>query len=337
MKTLNESSIVSNIIIVDNSNELQEFTLHESESDKLKLVLNQSNRGFAAAANQGLRYCETEWLLLINPDVRLDEENIQHLVQGAVQYDSPLAGPRFYWDDEMIFRLPPATGSCQWMNYADHCAGRHIVDATVYSFYWSIRNDQFWNARKPFFEPFLSGACLLINKPWVEQLEGKLFDERFFLYFEDTDLCTRAMMNGVSPLCIPDARVVHYYNQSPTDDAVKQELMAKSSQFFLEKYYGGIEYSDESFKKKTNIHHFVDLGNFDDSPPVFKETLVQERKYTFEIAVTPHFVPFAQAVILHQEDIAIPHDIWERLSPGVYYSRIRSETDILKLWQWKKK
>lgn len=335
-KVLHESPLISEIIIVDNSNELHDVALHEIASNKANVILNRFNKGFAAAANQGFSLSGTEWLLLVNPDVRLDEASIQQLLAGAENLGAPLVGPRFYWNDDKTFRLPPATGSCQWLNFAGQCAEKDLVEGKLYSFYWALRNDQFWRAEEPFPEPFLSGACLLIKKSWIRQLKQPLFDERYFLYYEDTDLCVRALKNGQYPFCIPDAGVVHYYNQTPTPDRVKQGLMNDSSRHFIQKYFGEMARPNFLPGKVSNTKEMDDMGEFHDTSPVFSGFPFQDGEIKFEMAANRYFVPFAQSTIINRTVFSVPFDIWKRLSPGTYFSRCRSGMKVIKEWKWKR-
>ena len=175
---------------------------------------------------------------------------------------------------------------------------------------------------------------MLVEKKWIEASGGKLFDEGYFLYYEDSDLVIRAARDGIRPLCVPGANAVHYYDQSPSPDQSKSTLMDSSHHLFREKYYtttipplkGDI----------LNNSDIADLGEIT-NPPNF---LCLQMNYAeicyMEIGVNPYFVPFAQAEI-SKTKFQFPQDIWNRMAPGRYYGRIRGKiSGIRKVVQWKK-
>lgn len=330
---------VARIVVVDNSGELEGRVpgpaFQRTPSKKIRIISPKENLGFGSAVNRALPYCLSQWILVINPDMRMVPGSLAALVEGATRFGAELCGPRFYWDDALTFRLPPATGGSMWTDFGGMCAARFPMDRELFSFHWIMRHDRFWGAKQPFFEPFLSGACLLVSRRWVEKGGGDLFDERFFLYFEDSDLCARAMEQGVRPLVIPDARVVHYYDQAPHPEAGKPALMEQAHRKMMEKHYGeGAPVPPGEDAPFTDV---VDLGELT-KPPFFKSRdRGKETELFFEIGVSPLFVPLAQADA-GPNGFQFPSDVWERLSPGQYYGRLRRPVSGTEgVWRWKKR
>ncbi|MDA3896925.1 MAG: glycosyltransferase family 2 protein [Desulfobacteraceae bacterium] len=338
IRQLEAMPIVTRIIVVDNSQDIPKS--FADEFAKLRLIHNESNIGFGAAINQTIPSVDSEWMLVINPDVRLRPGCLEHLMSAAINCRSPLVGPRFYWDDHCQLCLPPATGEALWSHAGQACADRYALDAKLYSFYWHIRHDRFWKSTEPFYEPFLSGACILINTAWVRSMGNKLFDERFFLYFEDTDLCARAVLEGINPLCVPKAEAIHYYNQSPEPSRKKIFAMQTSGDLFLKKYYG----NQAVYQPMPHIDHpaishdCIEMGQIN-RPPAFeidKNLCKSRKKVFFEVGINPLFIPFAQSCIDGYR-FEFPADAWKRLSPGTYYVRARQEhSELVNLWKWTK-
>jgi GT2 family glycosyltransferase len=331
--SLRQASVVGQVVVVDNSGEL-EGRLAGLRSPDVSLITNSENRGFGAAVNQAVEKAECQWLLVINPDVRLETDSLIQLLDAGNQYKAPIVGPRFYWDDQMAFRLPPATGGCLWFEIASQCSARFQLDAELFSFFWTIRHQRFWEAAEPFFEPFLSGACLLVEKQWIHSLGESLFDERFFLYFEDSDLCMRALKCGVRPLCVPAANVIHYYDQSPQPEAGKMSHMCEAHAAYFRKYYGEMSLAIPG--SPFYGPKLTDLGQFREAPVFEVAHNGFPSEAFFEVSVNPYFVPFAQMTV-SVTSFQFPEDVWSRLSPGIYYSRVRDPLKgNLVVWQWKK-
>ncbi|WP_291322887.1 glycosyltransferase family 2 protein [Desulfonatronospira sp.] len=331
LRSLSGEDLLQEIIIVDNSGGLQ-GRLSDFDAPGLRLLSNRNNIGFGAAVNQAAQQSLNRWLLLFNPDMLLLPGCVRNLLAAARKNQAPVAGPRFYWDEDKVFKLPPATGQSWWFALARGCGVRHRLDAELFTFYWTLRHDRFWQMQDPFYEPFLSGACLLLDLEQILSMEQALFDERFFLYFEDTDLCARMFSRGLRPLCVPAAEAVHFWNQSPGQNKVQS--MHEAGLAFWDKYY-------QARPKEVNMPrgHAVDCPDLGEicQGHAFEcpEPIVDGPLY-FEFAVDPLFVPFAQAEMSGAK-FSFPKTVWERLAPGEYYTRIRCPVSGEKAcWKWKK-
>ncbi len=331
LKSMSSEDVLQEIIIVDNSCQIHD-QLSDFEDSRLHLITNQINIGFGAAVNQAVHACNSRWLLLVNPDMQLLPGCVTSLLDIAQKSRAPLLGPRFYWDEAKTFRLPPATGQSWWIARGRDCGAKHGLDAEIFSFYWNLRHDRFWQMQTPFYEPFLSGACLLLDLEQILSLEQTVFDERFFLYFEDTDLCTRMLKKGLRPLCVPSAEAVHFWNQSPGQDKVQR--MQEAGLAFWDKYYQARPGVETIPLEQTRICQ--DLGQIFIGHVFHSPEKSGDCPLFFEFGLDPLFVPFAQAT-MHGLEFSFPLSIWERLAPGEYYSRIRSPlSGEQACWKWTK-
>lgn len=183
------SPLVRQLVIFDNGSAA---SLSFADS-KVQVIGTGCNLGFAAAVNRAFAALATDYVLLLNPDLRLDNACVARLLQASRRYHCPIVGPRFFWDDERHFRLPPATGELRWLGLgADNPSS---LEGRLRAHYWAIHHDHYWAQDTPFRQPFLSGACLLLASDWL-RARGRVFDERYFMYYEDTDLCIEAQVEG---------------------------------------------------------------------------------------------------------------------------------------------
>ncbi len=326
---LEREPLVNEIIIVDNLGDVPK----DLPGNKIILLKNKVNRGFAKAVNQGAKIATQPWLLLLNPDVIPLPNSINSLYQGASSCGAALAGPRFFWDEEKTFKLPPATGY-SLASKLIQAARVHETSPWDYeqvTFEWALRHDRFWAAEEPFWEPFLSGACMLIDR---NKIPDPVLDERYFLYFEDADLCINARSKGLLIACIPEAEIVHFWSQSPDPDTPKGNLMAESERLFLEKHYGmkGLPSLLPWSQKETVLPNFVELET-KNSPPVFDIGLNRGEEVNLEIGADMLFIPFAQAHV-KTAAFSFPIKIWDRLPPGRYFTRCRTKTGYITGHQW---
>ena len=349
--------MVRQVVIFDNgSTQPQSF-----EEDAVRVMSAGCNLGFAAAVNRAFAVLATDYVLLLNPDLRIDLDCVARLLEASHRYHCPIVGPRFYWDDERRFRLPPATGELRWLGLG---AGDPLsLEGQLRAHYWAIHHDHYWAQRAPFRQPFLSGACLLLAGDWL-RARGRVFDERYFMYYEDTDLCIVALVEGWVPLCVPGAGAVHYWDQSPEPAGGKGGLMADASRALRQKY--GLPERDSLAElpllPPVPAPMPLDLGDLA-TPPRFVLPPCQPGT-RFEIAVGPGFVPFAQALVgpgglrpagtgsrlrklarsarfwrgaIEEGDLTLPTPIWSRLRPGCYYARApQADGGIGAHWQWRR-
>ncbi len=320
---------VNNIIVVDNSGELPS---DEPPFDNVQLLKPQVNIGYGAAVNLAAKQTDNRWLLILNPDIKLQKNSLENLLDAAQTLNTPLCGPRFYWDDECRFQLPPALGHPLWLLSDRHMPDRNLSEAANLSALSITRHERFWGEQAPFSEAVLSGACLLVDLDWFNKNNMPIFDEAFFLYYEDTDLCGRLMRKGIMPVCVPDAAVVHYWNQSGEPPEGKAELMAKSEKIFLDRYYpnGAPPLPAGTHSERQN--NLNDLGKAS-NPTAFT---LPEDTVLLDVGVQLDFLVFARTR-LDKTSFSFPEAMWQRMRDGHYYLRVgNSGGRFMQYWHFEK-
>jgi N-acetylglucosaminyl-diphospho-decaprenol L-rhamnosyltransferase len=158
------------------------------------------NRGFAAAANEGCRLSQGDWLLLLNPDVTLPEGFLDGVLELAerLEKEDPRAGVAG-------FQLRHTDGSPQWSagpwpTLLGTLAGLLLPR--------SRRKCRPVRSRRRCRVPWVTGCCLLLRRDCWKQLDG--FDEDYFLYYEDVDFCRRAKAARWHVWYEPGLHVVHH-------------------------------------------------------------------------------------------------------------------------------
>ena len=317
------------------------------------------NIGFAAAVNRAFTALSTNYVLLLNPDLRIDAAAVELLLATSRRYRCPMVGPRFYWDDDRLFRLPPATGALRWLGVGADAPSS--LDGQLRGHYWALHHDHYWAQRSPFRQPFLPGACLLLDGNWVRR-RGRVFDERYFMYYEDTDLCIEAQREGWMPLCVPGAEAVHYWDQSPEPDGGKGRMMAEAGLALRHKF--GLSEQDAvnalPLLPQVPCVSPLDLGQITQAPQLGLSPYLAGTR--FELAIDPGFVPFAQARLGpggltpydrgfrvrnlarmakpwawmgQARNITLPGSLWSRLRTGCYHARLRGPDGMVgNQWRW---
>jgi GT2 family glycosyltransferase len=171
-------------------------------------VRNATNRGFAAAANQGIAATSGEWVLLLNPDVRLAPEYCERVVDaieaGADRCGSG-TGKLLQGAGEAI----EATGLVDSSGIRMTRSGRHFDIGNG-----APDSDEDDAPREVF---GVSGAAAVYRRAMLEDVavDGAAFDEDFFAFREDADLAWRARIMGWSAVCAPSAIAWHVRTVTP--------------------------------------------------------------------------------------------------------------------------
>ncbi len=337
LEQLLQEKQLNEIIIVNNGSDISLDYLKQ-KSTQIQIIDNNNNSGFARAVNQGVKHCNNDFVLLLNPDLRIMPDMLSNLYQAATTYNAAVCGPRFYWDDEQIFRLPPATGGSLLEQVSGYLTMDYPLEQQLQSFNWELRHDRFWSQTGAFYEPFLSGACLLINRNFFKQQQF-IFDPDYFLYYEDADLCAHQLVQGQRLLCVPQASAIHYYNQSPNPEIAKMQLMVNSRHIYLDKHYSRqhIKWL-EQFKENSppdSKTAFASMGVYH-FPAQFDVVSDNKEKKHLELALSANFIPFVQAVI-SGDLFQISENLWQNMPNAHYYTRLRTASGrVLQQWQWSK-
>lgn len=172
------------VVVVDNGSADATASRLKQLLPTARVIERPTNAGFGAANNQAMREVATPFVLLLNPDCEIVPETVRTLLDTLKRY--PTAGmvsPQTWVNDQapqMCFR--PAF-------FEPHPSGRYRVPDAVCSTRW------------------LRASCLLIRSDVYRLIGG--FDEDFFLYYEDDDLCLRMQQAGFGCLLEPAANVRH--------------------------------------------------------------------------------------------------------------------------------
>lgn len=170
----------------------------------------------AAAEAEGAALLDPEWLLVVNPDVEFGPGSIDALLDAGRRHRRAAAlGPRIVERDGSTYpsaRAVPRLGTG---------VGHALFGAVWPGNPWSARYRQGAVMDVERTAGWLSGSCLLLRREAFDSVGG--FDERYFMYFEDTDLGDRLARAGWDNVYVPDA-VIHH-DQGHAAGAVPEKML----------------------------------------------------------------------------------------------------------------
>lgn len=199
------------------------------------VISNRNNCGFAAGVNQGARHTKGRYLLLLNPDTVIEPELLQILTERLdTNLDVAVVGPRVLNADGTIQpsarRFPDfTTGVGGRMSWLTRFAPNN---------WFSRRNLRWSSASEPVEVDWVSGACMMIRRSAFEAVGG--MDERFFLYWEDADLCRRLRTAGHRTMFVPTVSAVHAGARGSRHAAARSLVAFHRSAFRYYWKHGGV-------------------------------------------------------------------------------------------------
>ena len=207
----------THVMIVDNGSSDGTTTKIAEKLPTAQLIESPRNLGFGAANNLALELVATPYALLLNPDCIVQADEVDHLLSAASAYpDAAILAPQLIRSDgraEISYRWPTGT----WRSTGPAADGPCCVG-------------------------FVSGAVMLLNVSIMREIG--FFDERFFLYYEDEDLCRRVFLHKAQIIVVPQARFTHLSRgsvrgQSPLRSEFNRGYHhAQSKLIFEHKYLG---------------------------------------------------------------------------------------------------
>jgi GT2 family glycosyltransferase len=194
------------VVVVDNDQE----GMPPEIPHPARLIRNPENVGFARACNQGMLTSSGEYVVLLNPDTLVEGgffESLERFLEESP--GAGVAGPRIV-DGEGNLQL----SARRELGFCSGFVGRTSLLTRLFPKNPLVRR-LFPAAQKlsgPTAVDWVSGACMVIRRRALEEI-GPM-DERFFMYFEDADLCRRAREAGWLVYYLPQVEVLHHTGAS---------------------------------------------------------------------------------------------------------------------------
>ncbi len=221
------------IIVVDNNSSDQSVEAIKKEFKDVIIIKNNENKGFGAANNIGINYSNKKYVFLLNTDTelisntllelfnRMESEQCEHILCAGVNIIYPDFEPQ-----ESYGNYPSLKGIFLGMSglkvFFNKYYNRHLATGKICDFNEVKEVDH------------IVGVAMFINRQKLVNQVG-LFDEDFFLYFEETELCYRIIKNNFRICLFPDLKIIHHLSKSMSSNLNKHIYFERSRYLYFKK------------------------------------------------------------------------------------------------------
>jgi hypothetical protein len=196
----------SEVILVDNASTDNSAQLIMQEFPQLKIIHNPTNFGFGTANNVGFAQARGHYVLLVNPDLRVNTASLETMLNFMETHPrAGMCGPKILESDGVTISPWCARHDPRPQDVFFEYSFLYRLFPQHHLFARYVMGD--WDHASDSEVESLTGACLLVRHEVIEQTGG--FDEQFFMYGEDLDWCRRIRLAGWQVWFVADAKVTH--------------------------------------------------------------------------------------------------------------------------------
>lgn len=222
------------IIVVDNNSE-EELPIKYFQKNNILLIKLKKNYGYAKAINIGLKYAIGEYVGVLNPDIAFNNNEIEELTFYLEKNsDWGCIAPLFISEKEEILPSARSFPKISHLFFGYRSILYKLFKYNPYSF--QFLNLEKYQKENPIEVDSVIGTFIIFRKKALEDIGN--FDENFFLFAEDLDICKRLWEKNWKVILYPKVKVTHYLGKARIKNFIKSERERfKSFYYFFKKYY----------------------------------------------------------------------------------------------------
>lgn len=195
--------IIYEIILIDNASNDNIFDAIRERNLDIILIQSLKNLGMGAGNNLGIAKAKGEYFLILNPDTYVGKNTIKILHSYLKENRLVgIVGPKMYYPN----------GQLQYTCFRFPKIYTFLLRRTFLGMYFEDYLNEYlmkdYNREEIKEVDWIMGSCILIRKSIMNKI-GKIFDDRFWMYLEDTDLCRRIWEAGYKVVYNPKASAIH--------------------------------------------------------------------------------------------------------------------------------
>ncbi|MCK5413021.1 MAG: glycosyltransferase family 2 protein [Candidatus Pacebacteria bacterium] len=221
------------IIVTDSATIEKTEEMIDENFSEVTFITSKENIGFGKSINIAIKKAQGEYFFIVNADILIEQEKA---IEKMLKYieknkDIGMVGPKLLNVNNTIqqscFRFyTPLTVVCRRTSLGRTSLGRKIVDSF-------LMKDIFERGEvsEPIPVDWLMGSAMMVRKSDLEKVG--VFDENFFMYFEDVDWARRFWENNLKVIYFPESIMYHYHFQSSKKKSLFDSLLSKYARIHI--------------------------------------------------------------------------------------------------------
>lgn len=222
------------IIIIDNASDDGSVEFLQKNFPSVKLIANKKNVGFGKANNQGMKIAKGKYFLLLNPDTLLSEDTLNKMMSFLKGTErAGMAGCKILNPDGTLQLACRRSFPGPWTSF---CKVTGLSTLFPKSKLFARYNLTYLDENKTYEVDAISGSFMMLKKEVYEKIGG--FDEDFFMYGEDLDLCYRIQKAGYKVFYTHSTQIIHYKGESTRRSSIDEtKIFYKAMHLFVKKHF----------------------------------------------------------------------------------------------------
>jgi len=222
------------VIVVDNDSKDGVEKVIKKEFPQVRFIQSGANLGFAGGNNVGIRAAQGKYVLIMNPDIFVKDNSIQNLYNYIKQRESENIGL-------VAPRLNNPDGSLQNTAYRFHKLTTPIYRRTILGKTKKGKRHlkQFlmddWDHNSTREVDWVQGSFFISPKELLERVN--YFDERYFMYMEDMDLCRKIKQAGKKVIYYPEVQAIHLHRKESAEGSWHQVFTNKLTRIHIQSWF----------------------------------------------------------------------------------------------------
>jgi len=195
------------IIVIDNDSKDKTKNILKNyavQTDFVKIILNDDNKGFTLANNQGIKIAQGDFILLLNPDTKVTENSLIKLIEQLATSGTMGAIAPQLLNEDLTIQPSCRTFPRYWDMFCELTLLSKIFPMSKIFARWKMNyfnHNEIDEVEQPM------AAALMIKKNVMDKVNG--FDEKYRMFFNDVDLCKSIVDAGYKIYFYPDSKIFH--------------------------------------------------------------------------------------------------------------------------------
>lgn len=243
------------VVVVDNHSLDGGCDQIAAQYPSVTLIRNAENGGYAKAVNQAIREFNSDYILVLNPDIEVTPGAIKTMLAFMTKTpDAGIVGGKLLNPDGTLQHSCRTFYTLPVLLLRRTFLGKLFPNSTLIAHHLMLD----WDHNSVREVDWMLGACLMIRRDALKEVG--LMDERFFLYFEDVDWCYRMKKGGWKVYYLPEARMIHHHQRHSAKGVLnKTKLYHLTSMLHFYAKWGNVAFFLKKYRAVLAMMLFLGL------------------------------------------------------------------------------